>query len=134
VRFIAIAILVLLLQPALALSAEVSVEHAMSAYSSGSLNKAIAELEEFVRLHPADKKGLYYLGYAYYKKGNMEKAREAFKSAYLIDPDYSPALPEKVVIPPSEPDKPVAAPPEPLPPVQKSPEQSPAQPKQAEKH
>lgn len=128
-RFIAIAILVLLLQPALASSAEVSVEHAMSAYSSGSLNKAIAELEEFVRLHPADKKGLYYLGYAYYKKGNMEKAREAFKSAYLIDPDYSPALPEKVVIPPVEPEKPTATPQEP-----KSPEQSPAQPKQAEKH
>ncbi|MBI5141544.1 MAG: tetratricopeptide repeat protein [Nitrospirae bacterium] len=104
-------------------------EHAMSAYSSGSLNKAIAELEEFVRLHPADKKGLYYLGYAYYKKGNMEKAREAFKSAYLIDPDYSPALPEKVVIPPVEPEKPTATPQEP-----KSPEQSPAQPKQAEKH
>lgn len=127
-RFIALVILFLLVLPAFAYSAEVSVEHAMSAYAGGSLNKAIAELEEYVRLHPADKKGLYYLGYAYYKKGSMDKARDAFKSAYLIDPDYAPALPEKVVIPPVEPEKPTATQQE------KSAEQKPSQPKQAEKH
>jgi cytochrome c-type biogenesis protein CcmH/NrfG len=127
VRFIALAIMVLLALPAVAFSAEVSVEHAMSAYAAGNINKAVAELEEYVRLHPQDKKGFYYLGYAYYKKGNMDKAREAFGSAYLLAPDYAPALPEKVVIPPVEPEKPAAATRQ-----EKSAEPKPAQPKQAE--
>lgn len=122
-RFIALAIMVLLVLPAVAFSAEVSVEHAMSAYATGNLNKAVAELEEYVRLHPQDKKGFYYLGYTYYKKGNMDKAREAFGSAYLLDPDYAPALPEKVAIPSAEPEKPTA-----------TQQEKTAEPKQAVKH
>jgi tetratricopeptide (TPR) repeat protein len=57
---------------------------------------AIAALEDSVDVSPDDADAYYLLGYAYYMKGksgdkeSMEKARENFDQAYLLNPNFSP--------------------------------------------
>ncbi len=76
-----------------------SLETAVDFYNKGNMDAAIAELEVYVDENPVDTHGLYYLGYAYYEKGMMEKAMMYFRNSYLIDPNFSPVLPGE--IPPS---------------------------------
>jgi len=66
-----------------------TVEKAYSLYREGKTQEAIRMLEEYVRDNP-DPGALYLLGYVYYEKGEMKKAKRYFEDAYLIDPDFSP--------------------------------------------
>jgi len=67
-----------------------TVDGALGLLGAGNLDGAVSELEAWVDLNPVDTRGLYYLGYAYYEKGMMEKARLTFEEVYLLDPDFSP--------------------------------------------
>ncbi len=89
-RFVVLCFLVLLI-PCFAGAA--SLETAMKFYNKGDMNTAISELETYVNENPVDTQGLYYLGYAYYEKGMMDKAMMYFRNSYLIDPYFSPLLP-----------------------------------------
>ncbi len=73
-----------------------SLETAINFYNKGDMDAAIAELETYVDENPVDTQGLYYLGYAYYEKGMMDKAMMYFRSSYLIDPSFTPILPAEV--------------------------------------
>lgn len=66
-----------------------SLQKAYSLYNQGRMQEAIEILKEYVDTHP-DPKALYFIGYAYYKTGDTEKARRYFNDAYLIAPDFSP--------------------------------------------
>lgn len=68
---------------------EDSLQKAYSLYYQGKMEEAISFMKDYVDERP-DPKVLYFIGYAYYKKKNMEMARRYFEEAYLIDPDFSP--------------------------------------------
>jgi|Deesub1362A_J573_1020465.scaffolds.fasta_scaffold00424_22 tetratricopeptide (TPR) repeat protein len=67
-----------------------TVEKAYSLYRQGRHQEAVRMLEDYVRENP-DPGALYLLGYAYYERGDLDKARRYFEDAYLIDPDFSPS-------------------------------------------
>ena len=96
-RFVVLCLLAVLV-PCFAGAA--SLETAVDFYNKGDMDAAIVELEAYVDENPVDTHGLYYLGYAYYEKGMMEKAVMFFRHSYLIDPNFTPVLPGEV--PPSD--------------------------------
>ena len=58
-------------------------------YERGSLNEAIHEYEECLRLEPANAEALYNLGLAFYDKGATDKALVALNRFINIAPaDY----------------------------------------------
>lgn len=89
-RFITPVILVLFLA---ASSLAASIDTAMNHFAGNDFAAAIDELESYVADNPGDTHGLFLLGYAYYKSGKMDEAMQQFKSAYLIDPNFTPPVP-----------------------------------------
>jgi len=69
--------------------ADDSLQEAYSLYNQGRMQEAIKILKDYVDKHP-DPEALYFIGYAYYKIGMMDKAVRYFEDAYLIDPNFSP--------------------------------------------
>jgi len=61
---------------------------ALKHYNSGKYKAAIELFKECAKKKP-EPFVYYYLGYAFYKIGKYDKAKEYFKKAYLIDPDFS---------------------------------------------
>lgn len=70
-----------------------SIDTAMNHFARSDFAAAIAELESYVAENPGDSHGLFLLGYAYYEAGRMEEAMKQFKSAYLVDPEFTPPVP-----------------------------------------
>ncbi|UCD35712.1 MAG: tetratricopeptide repeat protein [Nitrospiraceae bacterium] len=81
-----------ILSPAFA--EESGVKRAYDLYYRGDKEAAITMMEEYVRDNP-DPGALYFLGYAYYEKKDMEKAREYFTKSYSMKDFYSPMPTEK---------------------------------------
>jgi len=69
--------------------ADDSLRKAYSFYYKGRMEEAIKIMKEYVDKNP-DPRITYLIGYAYYKMGDMEKARGYFKDAYLLDPHFTP--------------------------------------------
>jgi tetratricopeptide (TPR) repeat protein len=57
----------------------------------GSIDEAIAEFRESLRLNPASAPTQYNLGFALSARGRRDEARSAFEAALRIDPDYAQA-------------------------------------------
>ena len=51
-------------------------------------NQTICELDEIIRLNPEDAKAYINRGYAYYEKGDYDRAIEDFDSAVRLCPNY----------------------------------------------
>ncbi len=64
-------------------------------YQKRDYRQAVSELEKAVDIKPDYTEAYYLLGYAYYKEGKMDLAREAFNQAYELDHHYAPHLPVK---------------------------------------
>ncbi|HXN06333.1 MAG TPA: tetratricopeptide repeat protein [Nitrospiria bacterium] len=52
--------------------------------------KAASEFEKAVEINPEYKEAYYYLGYSYYKMGNLDASRDAFNQAYELDSRFTP--------------------------------------------
>lgn len=76
------------------LANESPLEKAYSLYYKGEKETAISMVEDYVR-ETTDVKALYFLGYAYYEKQDMERAREYFDEAYRLKSFYSPMEPKE---------------------------------------
>lgn len=93
VLFLVLTLAVLaVLSPAIA--EDGGIKKAYDLYYSGEKEAAITMMEEYVRDNP-DPGVLYFLGYAYYEKQDMEKAREYFTKSYSMKDFYSPMAGEK---------------------------------------
>ena len=87
------AVLILLVSVSLSWANGGSLKKAYNLYYKGDKDAAIEMMEDYVRDNPDS--GIYYfLGYAYYEKKDMEKAREYFTKSYKLKDFYSP-IPEK---------------------------------------
>jgi tetratricopeptide (TPR) repeat protein len=64
-------------------------------YQKRDYQHAVSELEKAVEIKPDFKEAYYLLGYAYYKAGKMDLARDAFNQVYELDRQYAPHLPAK---------------------------------------
>ncbi|MBC8379602.1 MAG: amidohydrolase family protein [Planctomycetes bacterium] len=60
----------------------------------GNVDIAFSDLQKAVELAPTLVEAQFYLGVAYYKKGEIDKAKSAFQKTLLLDPDYLPAQSE----------------------------------------
>ncbi len=72
---------------------EASLKEAYSLYYKGKKAAAIEKMEAYVNETP-DPGALYFLGYAYYEKKDMDKANEYFSKAFHLKDFYSPILPK----------------------------------------
>lgn len=88
-RIIALIILIFIFIAFSICHADNTLQEAYSLYNQGKMQEAINILKDYVDKHP-DPKALYFIGYAYYKTGRIEKARKYFEECYIIDPDFSP--------------------------------------------
>jgi len=70
--------------------AETSLEEARVLIATDDLDAAIERLIIFTNQHPTDAEALYLLGYAYYARGQMDRAAKRFKEAYLVNPEFVP--------------------------------------------
>jgi len=87
------AVTVVLCLASLAVAA--SVDTAVNHLAKNDFGAAIIELEAYVTEKPEDSQGIFLLGYAYYKAGRMDEAMNQFRSAYLLDPDFTPTVPPR---------------------------------------
>lgn len=62
----------------------------LSAYFKGDYKDAIVEFQKSLEEAPEMVRSYYFLGYSYYKQGDMTKALEFFNDAYNLDPQYTP--------------------------------------------
>lgn len=65
-------------------------QNGLQYYFQNQYPAAIQEFEEALGFNPDDARSYYFIGYAYYRLGEMEKAQEAFDQAYQLNPQYSP--------------------------------------------
>jgi tetratricopeptide (TPR) repeat protein len=68
--------------------AETEYNTALKHYSSGKYKEAMELFKECAKKKP-EPSVYYYIGYALYKIGEYDEAKEYFEKAYLIDPDFS---------------------------------------------
>ena len=66
-------------------------EKAYKLYYKGDKDAAIEMMEDYVKDNP-DSGVYYFLGYAYYEKKDMEKAREYFTKSYRRLPSFEMEL------------------------------------------
>lgn len=59
-------------------------------YFSNEYGDAAQRLEDTLSQHPDSAAAHYYLGYAFYMMGNLQRSREGFTRAYEIDPAFTP--------------------------------------------
>jgi cytochrome c-type biogenesis protein CcmH/NrfG len=71
-------------------ASKVHFEKGIRLYFQQDYTTAIHEFQETLRINPDDVRAYYFLGYAYYKLQDMEKAHQAFEEAYQMNPKYSP--------------------------------------------
>ena len=71
-------------------ASEAHFQKGLQYYFQNHYPTAIPEFQEAVRINPDDARSYYFLGYSYYRLGEMEKAQEAFDQAYQLNPQYSP--------------------------------------------
>jgi len=62
----------------------------VSLYKKQRYAECIEELKRYTEKTP-DPRAYYLMGYASYKRRDFSGARENFKKAYLIDPDFRPS-------------------------------------------
>ena len=72
---------------------DASVEKAYNLYYKGQKQEAIEMMKEYVKENP-DPDAFYFIGYAYYEMGQMDKAAKYFNEAFVRSPFYSP-IPEE---------------------------------------
>jgi Tfp pilus assembly protein PilF len=65
-------------------------QNGLQFYFQNQYPAAVHEFQEALSINPDDARSYYFLGYAFYRLGEMEKAREAFDQAYQLNPQYSP--------------------------------------------
>ncbi len=70
-------------------------QNGLQYYFQSQYPAAIHEFQEALSINPDDARSYYFLGYAYYRLGELEKAQEAFDQAYQLNPQYSP-IPKNV--------------------------------------
>jgi Flp pilus assembly protein TadD len=63
-----------------------------AAYSAGSFDKAIANFNEAIRLHPDDATAFNSRGNAYAHKGNLYRAIADYNEAIRLKPNYATAF------------------------------------------
>ncbi|MBI5076047.1 MAG: tetratricopeptide repeat protein [Nitrospirae bacterium] len=62
----------------------------LTAYSKHDYQECLNQLEAYTNRTP-DTGAYYLMGYASYKLGNYKEAKEYFRKAYLLDPNFRPA-------------------------------------------
>ncbi|NJD56970.1 MAG: tetratricopeptide repeat protein [Nitrospirae bacterium] len=62
----------------------------VSLYKKQRYAECIQELQRYTEKTP-DPRAYYLMGYASYKRRDFSGARENFRKAYLIDPDFKPS-------------------------------------------
>jgi tetratricopeptide (TPR) repeat protein len=72
----------------------IPLKKAYSLYYQGKIEAAIEMMEEYVKDNP-DPAAFYFLGYAYYEKKQLDKAREYFTEAFRLKSFYSPMSQKK---------------------------------------
>ncbi|MBI5665715.1 MAG: tetratricopeptide repeat protein [Nitrospirae bacterium] len=90
---IPVLILVSMLAVSFCWADEAAVKEAYSLYYQGKKTAAIEKMEAYVSENP-DPGALYFLGYAYYEKKDMDKANEYFNKAFRLKDFYSPIPPK----------------------------------------
>lgn len=73
---------------------EAALKEAYTLYYKGEKDAAIEMMETYVNENP-DPGVLYFLGYAYYEKKEMDRAREYFSKAFSLKDFYSPIPPKE---------------------------------------
>ena len=68
---------------------EAALKEAYDLYYKGDKEAGIEMMENYIQENP-DPKVLYFLGYAYYEKQEMDRAREYFTRAFELKDFYSP--------------------------------------------
>jgi Flp pilus assembly protein TadD len=76
-------------------AAEKRFSQGLSFYFRADYPGAVRAFEESAQLKPDEARTYYFLGYAYYEMGEIERARAAFSKAYEIDKDYQPPSPSR---------------------------------------
>jgi tetratricopeptide (TPR) repeat protein len=87
-------IIVSLLSVSVCWANEAALKEAYSLYYKGDKEAAIEKVEAYVNENP-DPGALYFLGYAYYEKKDMDKANEYFGKAFHLKDFYSPIAPKE---------------------------------------
>ncbi len=90
---IPVLIIVLMLAVSFCWADEAALKEAYSLYYKGNKTAAIEKMEAYVNETP-DPAALYFLGYAYYEKKDMDKANEYFSKAFRLRDFYSPIPPK----------------------------------------
>lgn len=62
----------------------------VTAYKKQHYKECINQLQAYTNKTP-DTRAFYLMGYASYKLRNYEQAREYFRKAYILDPNFRPA-------------------------------------------
>jgi len=90
---IPVLIIVSLLAGSFCWADEAALKEAYSLYYKGKKTAAIEKMEAYVHETP-DPAVMYFLGYAYYEKKDMDKAKEYFDEAFRLKDFYSPIPPK----------------------------------------
>ncbi len=67
-----------------------TLDDALTLYRSGDIRGAADRLERLKERDPNNVVLRFYLGYAYYRLGHLDLARQEFSAVYRLDPGYSP--------------------------------------------
>lgn len=86
-----IVLLFSLLLSASSIAADESYAKGLLLYKKGNYSASIKHFTEYIGRTP-DPRAYYLLGYANYKLKKYESARKYFRDAYLLYPDFQPAL------------------------------------------
>lgn len=74
-------------------------ERGLELYAGRNYAGAAEAFQEANRLDPEYAAPLYFLGYAYYKLRELDRARAVFEQAYQIDRHFSPVPPGGAIAP-----------------------------------
>ncbi len=82
----------LVLTPGMLRAGETDLQQALQQYYSGDPAGAVERLKSMAVQEPNDAALYYYLGYFEQEMGDYGAAREAFRKAYEINPDFLPEV------------------------------------------
>lgn len=83
-----LAILISTAASATAISSDKDFEAGLKAYNTRNFKAAVNHLKEYISKKP-DPTAYYLIGYSLYEQGKFDEAREYFKEAFFIDPEFS---------------------------------------------
>lgn len=91
VRFIIIVFFLVTLPLSQCLAEKTPMDKAYSLYFQGKMDEAVKIMTEEAEKNPQPNT-YFFIGYAYYKMKQFDRAREYFEKAYALEPFYAPPV------------------------------------------